>query len=58
LGLAIQSCLRTVVKSQFFRAVVLWDSGRLAGLIAAAYPLKPHRTTTLVNLGEGNIDPQ
>ena len=37
--------------------VVLWDSGCLAGLIAATYPLKPHETTSLVSLGEGDIGP-
>ena len=36
-----------------FRAVVLWDSDCLAGLIAAAYPLKPCGTAALVSLGEG-----
>jgi len=37
--------------------VVLWDSDRLAGLIAAAYPLKPCETASLVNLGEGDFGP-
>jgi len=37
--------------------MVLWDSGCLAGLIATAYPLKPHGTAALVSLGEGNVGP-
>ena len=37
--------------------MVLWDSGRLAGLIAAAYPLKPHGTAAPVSLSKGNIGP-
>ena len=40
-----------------FSAVVLWDSGRLARLIAAAYPLKPCRTTAPVSLGKGAFGP-
>jgi len=37
--------------------MVLWDSGCLAGLIAAAYPLKPCETASPVNLGKGNVGP-
>ena len=38
------------------RAMVLWESGCLARN-NSPYPLKPHRTATLVNLGEGTFDP-
>jgi len=42
---------------QAFRAMVLWDSGRLAMLIATAYPLKPCGTAAPVSLSEGNVGP-
>jgi len=37
--------------------MVLWDSGRLAVLIATAYPLKPHGTAAPVSLSKGNVGP-
>ena len=45
------------LQSHSLRAMVLWDSTRLDKPIANPYPLKPRRTTALVNLSEGAFDP-